>query len=224
MNSRLLIALIAAASAAACSKTATDSGSTAAALALVQGGNQLVQGGKELPNPIVVRVLGANGLPAVGVPVGFIVASGGGSVNPGSALSDGNGEVKTKWTLGPTQPEQVLRATVAVLEPLNVTATAIVPTDLILAQGNNQVARVSSVLPSSIVVRVVGLANTPMSGIPVQFQVTAGGGIISPQSAMTNALGEVTVKWTLGSQPGSNSVVATSLSLSPIVVSATATP
>jgi hypothetical protein len=208
---------------AACAKKATEVAAPAL-LTLVQGGNQAVQAGKELPNAVVVRVLGADGKPATKVTVGFVVATGGGSVTPGSAVSDDNGEVKTKWTLGPTQPEQLLQVVVAGMDPLKVTATGILPSDIIIAQGNNQTARISGALANAIVVRVVGFANTPMAGVPVLFQITAGGGVITPQSGLTNGLGEVTARWTLGAQAGSNVLVVSALSLQSAIVTATATP
>ena len=73
--------------------------SAPASLIVVQGTNQAVQGGKELPNAIVLRVLTEDGKAVGNVSVGFTVATGGGSVNPGSVLTDANGEARTKWVL-----------------------------------------------------------------------------------------------------------------------------
>lgn len=195
-----------------------------ASLIVVQGTNQAVQGGKELPNAIVLRVLTEDGKAVENVSVGFTVATGGGSVNPGSVLTDANGEARTKWVLGPTAPEQALKAEVAGLDPVTISATAIVPTDIVIAQGNNQSARVSAALTNAIVVRVVGLNNTPIVGVPVAFQITVGAGVITPQSALTNAFGEVSVKWTLGPAAGANTLLATVANLAPAVISATGTP
>ena len=195
-----------------------------AALVLVQGNDQAVQGGKELPNAIVLRVLTEDGKAVPDVPIGFTVTSGGGSVNPGSILTDDNGEARAKWVLGPTSPDQSLRAVVAGIDPVVVSATAIVPTGLVVAQGNNQTARVSTALPNQLVIRVVGLNNTPIVNVPVAFQITAGAGLITPQSALTNAFGEVTVKWTMGPTAGVNSVSASVANLPPATVTATATP
>ena len=204
---------------------ATDpGGATPATLLVVQGNDQAVQGGKELPNAIVLRVLTEDGKPVESVSIGFTVATGGGSVNPGSVLTDANGEARAKWVLGPTTPQQSLRAEVAGVDPVVLSATAIVPTGLIIAQGNNQTARVSTALPNQIVVRVVGLNNTPIVNVPVAFQITAGAGLITPQSALTNAFGEVSVKWTLGPVAGVNSLSASVANLPAATVTATATP
>jgi hypothetical protein len=222
---RSVAALAGAVAIAACAgDKATEPDSTPASLIVVQGTNQAVQGGKELPNAIVLRVLTADGKPVEKVPIGFTVATGGGSVTPGSVLTDANGEARTKWVLGPTVPEQTLRAEVAGIDPITIAASAIVPTAVIIAQGNNQSGRVSTALATAIVVRVVGLNNTPIIGVPVAFQITAGAGVITPQSALTNSFGEVNVKWTLGPSAGSNSLTASVASLAPTPVFATATP
>ena len=196
----------------------------AASLTVVQGTNQAVQGGKELPNAIVLRVLSEDGRPVEGAGIGFTVMSGGGSVNPGSVTTDANGEGRVKWVLGPTAPEQTLKAVVAGVDPVTIAANAIVPSEIIIAQGNNQSARASTALPTPIVIRVVGAGNTPIVGVPVAFQITSGAGVITPQSALTNAFGEVNAKWTLGPTAGANTLAASVGSVSPVTVTATGTP
>lgn len=203
----------------ACKKAVVEV-ATPGSLVLVQGNNQQVQGGGELPNPVVLRIVGTDGKPVVKFPVGFSVVQGGGSVNPGSPLSDESGEVKVKWTVGPNEVAQLLRATVPGVDAVNVAAIALLPSDIIIAQGNNQSAKVSGPLPNPIVIRIVGPGNVPMKGIAVAFQVIAGGGLISPQSALTNALGEVTVRWTMGATAGTNTLAVSSGALQPLAMSA----
>jgi len=168
-------------------------------------------------------VLGSDGKPMEAISVGFSIAIGGGSVNPGSLITDKNGEVKTKWTLGPSQPVQRLEAIVAGLAPVRIDAEALLPALIVVAQGNNQSARVNVQLTNSIVIRVVGDNNTPMVGIQVAFQITRGGGVITPQSAITNNLGEVTAKWTMGAVAGTNTLSVSVGNLPAATVSATAT-
>ena len=189
-------------------------------LVVVQGNNQQAQGGSELPNPVIIRVLGTDGSPIAKLPIGFSVVQGGGAVNPGSAPSDENGEVKVKWTVGPNEAAQLLRASVPGVEAVNVSATSLLPTDIVVAQGNNQSARAGAALPNPIVIRIIGPGNVAMKGIAVAFQVVAGGGLISPQSGITNALGEVTARWTLGSVAGTNTLAVSSGALQPVAISA----
>ncbi len=212
-------ALLALAAVLACGKpVAVEPGP--GSISLVQGDQQSAQGGQDLPNPIVIRIMDTDGKPLATYPVGFSVARGGGSVNPASVVTDENGEVKTKWTLGPAEVLQTLKASAGALEPLEISAIGLLPSDLIVAQGNNQFAKVSSALTNQIVIRVVGENNTPMKGVAVAFQVTIGGGLISPSSALTSALGEVQARWTLGPQAGTNTIVVSSGKLQAVVLNA----
>lgn len=194
------------------------------ALAIVQGNAQSGQAGLDLPTPIVLRVTDKSGLGMPGISVTLAIGEGGGIVTPASATTDARGEVKTKWTLGPRAVTQALIASTQGLEPVTIRATGLVPAEVIIAQGNNQTAKVGFALQNSIVVRVLSAGNVAMIGVPVAFQVVAGGGALSPQSIATNSLGEATVKWTLGLQPGVNAAIVTVSTVSPVTLSATATP
>jgi hypothetical protein len=218
-----LVAISATILLAGCQKTETTEAVTASALTVVQGNYQSVQSGKDLPNPVILRVLNNTGTAMVGIPVTLVVAEGGGTVTPSSGVSDAKGEFSAKWTLGPVADNQ-LRATVPGVEAVKIYATGIVPTDIVIAQGNAQAAKFGASLPTSIVVRVVGAGNTPMSGITVLFQVVGGGGAISPATAVTNSLGEVTAKWTLGSFIGTQTALVTASTLSPATLTATSLP
>jgi adhesin/invasin len=196
---------------------------TPASLVVVQGNRQTAAAGTLLPTPIIVRVRATDGSPVEGVPVGFAVQLGNGVVEPATALSDANGEARTRWTLGANQHAHELLTSVPGVEPVVLTATGIVPNDLLIAQGNNQTAKAGTALPVQIVLRVVGTNNTPIPNVPITLSVTSGGGSLNPASATTNAAGEVTVRWTLGNQAGLQNVQATALNLSPVILSASGT-
>ena len=204
--------------------TATSATASASSLMVVQGNGQSAQAGKTLPGAIVLRVLDENGR---GVPkqvATLVVTAGGGTVNPATVVSDSSGEMKLNWTLGSANPSQSLVATLNGTIGVNVSATAIFPSAVIVAQGQLQSGKVAAVLKNDIVIRVVGASNQPMIGVPVTFTVTEGGGGISPQSGVTNALGEFSTKWTLGAAQGSNSLVVTAGDLPIANVKAIATP
>lgn len=221
---RPVVAVLAlAALASGCKKTAATEPVVAAALTVVQGDNQAVQAGKDLPNPIVLRVTNKTGGAMASVPVTLVVAEGGGTVTPASGTTDSKGEYSARWTLGTTSLNQI-RATVPGLDPIKIYATGILPSDLIIAQGNWQTAKAGAALTTSIIVRVVGAGNVPLIGIPVLFQITGGGGAISPATGVTNALGEVTGKWTLGSFVGTQYALVTASTLTPVTLTANATP
>ncbi|WP_373070999.1 hypothetical protein [Gemmatimonas sp.] len=202
--------------------TKTVEAPAAARLTIVQGHLQTAAAGTLLPTAVVLRVLGTDGAPIGKIPVSFNVLAGGGSVDPGTVVSDANGEVKARWTLGPSSQVQTMTGTAPGVDPVVLSATGIVPGDLLIAQGNNQTAKAGAALTVQIVLRVTGGSNVAIPGQTVAFSISSGGGSISPQSAVTNALGEVSVKWTLGPQTGLQMATASAGMLGPISIAAVA--
>jgi hypothetical protein len=203
-----------------CAKT--TEAPAASRISIVQGNMQQAAAGTLLPTPIVLRVLATDGSPVAKIPVSFNVILGGGSVDPATVVSDANGEVKAKWTLGPGSQSQSVNGNAPGVDPVSLQAFGVVPSDLIVAQGNNQSGKASAALPVQIVIRVTGGSNVPMPNQTVALAVVSGGGSISPQSAVTNALGEVSVRWTLGPTVGAQTATVTAGSLGPIPLNATA--
>ncbi len=195
-----------------------------AGIVVVQGADQSAQVGKVLPTPVILRAIDSTGNGIEGRALTLQIGSGGGAVTPTSAETDASGEVIATWTLGPSATTQSLIATAPGLEPVLVSATGLVPTQVVIVQGNNQSARAGVALPVSIVVRVLGADNVPMVGIPVAVQVTAGGGSFTPQTASTNATGEVTLRWTTGTTAGTNTAAIQVWTLDPVTITATGTP
>lgn len=208
---------------AACAKDATAP-RPVAGIVVVQGDAQTAQAGFELPTPIVLRAVDSTGTAVGGRSITLVIGSGGGTVTPTTAKTDADGEISALWTLGPTAPAQTLLASAPGFGPVTVTATGLVPTQVVIVQGNDQVARVGTALPTLTVIRVLGTGNVPLVGIPVAFQVTVGGGSFTPQTAATNATGEVSVRWTLGGVAGANRATVQVSTLAPVTLSATGTP
>lgn len=187
---------------------------------MVQGNLQVAPAGTQLPLPVVLRVKDATGEPLSDIPVSFQVTQGGGAVDPPTARSDANGEVKVKWTLGSNAQAHSLNASVPGLDPISLTATGVLPADLAVVQGNNQVAKAGAQLTVPIVIRVTGGTNVPIPGVTVTFALSAGS--MAPATAVTNANGEVSARWTLGNQAGLQTVTVTALTLPTATVTATA--
>jgi hypothetical protein len=202
--------------------TKTTEAPAASRLTIVQGHLQQAPAGTLLPTPIVLRVLATDGSPMANIPVSFNVLAGGGSVDPATAKSDANGEVKARWTLGPGQPTQTVSGSAPGVEPITLSAVGVLPSDIAIAQGNNQSARTNTALPVQLVLRVTGGNNLPIPGQTVALTIASGGGSLSPQSAVTNNLGEVTVRWTLGPQAGLQTATATSGTVGPVTITAVA--
>ena len=193
------------------------------ALTIVSGNLQTRQVGRQLRAPLVFRATDAAGKGVGGTAITIVVVQGGGAVDSASIKTDANGEARVKWTLGP-EVTQGIQATIPGVEPLRVNASGILPSDIVIAQGNNQSAKVAVALANQIVVRVLGGNNVPMDSINVTFQITGGGGAIAPQSILTNASGEATVKWTMGPVAGTNSALVRAAVIDPVTITATATP
>jgi Big-like domain-containing protein len=76
------------------------------------------------------------------------------------------------------------------------------------ANGDDQHGPVGEAL-KPLVVRVLDQQQHPMIGLSVSFELSdPSGGTIDPATATTNSVGEALANWTLGSVPGSYTVLA----------------
>ncbi|HET8622010.1 MAG TPA: Ig-like domain repeat protein [Gemmatimonadales bacterium] len=93
--------------------TASGTASRAARMVKFAGDDQTATAGTAVPVAPAVQVFDANDNPVAGVPVTFAVASGGGTVAPGTPVStNGNGVAAADaWTLGPAAGRNSLTAT-----------------------------------------------------------------------------------------------------------------
>jgi uncharacterized protein (TIGR03437 family) len=82
------------------------------------------------------------------------------------------------------------------------------PITLQVVSGNGQTGLAGSKLPAPLVVMAQDAAGGPLAGITVTFTVQAGGGTVSPTSAITDAKGLASTVLTLGPAAGFNAVVA----------------
>jgi len=89
--------------------------------------------------------------------------------------------------------------------PITVVATA---AELNTVAGGTQRAVVGSLLPQAVVVRVTSRRARPVEGVLVKFRVADGQGSLEPPSAITDADGRVRTVWTLGDQPGRQTMLA----------------
>lgn len=196
---------------------------TPTALTIRSGDGQTADARTAVSEPPTVLVTGASGDGIGGVTVNFTVYSGGGSVASATAVTGANGVASAgAWTLGDPGPQQ-LRATVAGLNPVLFTATAVdVPTTLVIHAGDGQRAVAGAAVPSPVQVRVTGVAGAALEGVTVGFEVTAGGGSVETAAATTGVDGIASPgAWTLG-DPGTQELRATVGGLDPVTIRATA--
>lgn len=192
---------------------------------VVAGANQTGTVGTALPIPPVVRVTDAAGLAARGS-VTFQVQNGG-SVSIPSSSTDADGRASAGvWTLGTTAGQQTLQVSVAggPTTTITATATAGAAASMTVQAGNAQTGLAGTAVAVAPAVRLTDQHGNPVSGAPVTFAVTSGGGSVSGSTVQTNAEGVAAVgSWTLGPAAGAQTLQATSGSLAPVTFTATAT-
>lgn len=205
--------------------TATALPRPATQVIALSGSGQSAIGGALLPQPLIARILDATGGVVPGATVTFSVTSGGGSVQTPTVLSDANGQASTTWRLGATAGTQTVSASVTGATPATFTATAreSSASSLIAISGSGQTGVVASTLPQPLTVRLVDAQSAPVVGATVLFTATGNNGTLTPTSATTNANGEASASWRLGTVAGTQTVSATSSGASPVSFSASAT-
>ena len=199
----------------------------------ISGDEQQGPAGVQLTAPFVVSVLDQNGSAiAGGAVVTFSVIAGGGTLSVETSTADASGQAATRLTLGSDPGPNTIEVTVAGLEPVTFTATAIeqeitvadqaMPQTLTKVSGDNQQGLAGEQLAAPFVVSVLDQNSSAIAGTVVTFSVTAGGGTLSSTSVPTDANGRARSTLTLGSEPGTNTVTATVAGLEPETFTATA--
>src|SRR3954467_15745157 len=80
--------------------TSTATAGNASRIEIVSGDGQEAAAGTQLPQELVVRVLDQDGNPVTDRPVQWVIGIGGGSVNPETSQTNGQGQASTHWILG----------------------------------------------------------------------------------------------------------------------------
>ncbi len=183
---------------------------SAAAIAIVSGNNQAGLEGKELPQPLVVRVLDATGSPVSGQAIQFRVLIGEGSVLAGEGISDENGAANERWTLGRLAGQQRLEA--LAVDPtsgvsvasatFDAAALAGPPAAIAIISGNTQRGIAGEELLQPLVVRVIDSAGSPVPGQALSFNVLAGEGSVLGGTVLSDQFGTARERWTLGRLAG----------------------
>lgn len=195
---------------------------------IVNGNGQQATAGSMLPESLVVTVTDGESRPVVSRNVGFEVA-GGGSVQPTSVMTDGEGKAVFHWILGPGAGAQTLDAGLDAsgqLSPkVTFTATALAgPVQAIAPMGGDQQsAPAGTPLPQPLVVRLLDSFGNGVANATVNWQ--ASDGFLSQQTVTTDPTGTASVVWTLGQSLGDQTTTASfqGATGSPITFTATAT-
>ncbi len=190
------------------------------ASALAQGsGLQTTTVGTDVGDPPRVRVEDAFGNSVPGISVIFSPSGSPdfeespGTIDGGDAVTDETGVAAAeRWTLGYVAGSYSADAEVQGLaEPVAffATATADLPSTVVVHTGDNQTARFGTPVPISPSVRVEDQFGNGVAEVPVSFAVVEGGGLLAGAQVLTDGQGVASLlSWTLGPAPGINRVVA----------------
>ncbi len=84
-------------------------------------------------------------------------------------------------------------------------------------------APAGSKLPQPLVVQLLDQGGNPIANQPVSWVVGDGGGTANPETSNTDANGQASTEWTLGPNPGTNTLNAVVSGLTPAAFRATGT-
>ena len=192
---------------------------------LVSGNNQTAEIGGQLPQPLVVALVDAAGVPVAGETVVFEVVKNNGTLLGAATgrrlavTTDASGMAQALWTLGTRSGagnNAVEAAAVGFSGITTFTATALpaVPDKINVDSGNNQTGAAGSALASPLVAVVTDAGHNRLAGVPVTYTIVEGGGSFDGVPSVivnTDSDGRALAVLTLGPGDGfDNNVVAAS--------------
>ena len=190
---------------------------------LESGDQQTGIAGGPLAQPLAVRAFNQDGEPIAGARVQFSAPSGG--FDQAVRFSGADGLAQAIYTLGATPgPVTIAASTKAGEVVVNFTAFSELgaATTLRAISGNQQTAVAGAPLPAPLRVRVTNQYGVGVPDVTLQWTPQAQGEV-SEQSNVTDATGHAQVTFTLGGEPGAQSVTVTTDGLTPVTFTATAT-
>jgi uncharacterized protein (TIGR02145 family) len=180
----------------------------------VSGDNQTGQINKQLPIPLVVKVIDSFNNPVSDIDITWVTTNN--SVSPSSSKTDANGEASTSWTLGNLIGQQTVIAKAFATDiefsnsSVTFTATATAKDSLTKVSGDNQTGEINTPLTNPLVIKVIDGSNAPVSNIDIQWSATSGS--VSLANSKTDVNGEAITYWTLGSSTGEQTVTVKAFS------------
>jgi len=190
--------------------TATVRSGAAARIQAADGDDQGAPVRTALQDPLLVRVTDAFGNPVAGAEVEWSAEQG--SVDPASSLTGEDGRAATSWTLGSSTGSQRASASSSGLDgsPVDFTASARPgsASRLERVSGNSQSARAGHEVPERLVVQLFDGAGNGVPDRAVSWLVATGGGSVPEANTTTDDDGRASTPWTLGPNPGGNTLNA----------------
>jgi alpha-tubulin suppressor-like RCC1 family protein/uncharacterized protein YjdB len=196
--------------------TARGTAGSAAKVEKLKGDGQLGTAGGTLSDSLSVKVTDAHGNGVSGATVTWAVTAGGGTLSPTTSTTDTAGIAKVQWTLGKSAGQNGVTGTVSGLTAatFNATGRAGVAARAEKVSGDTQSGAAGTALSNALVVKAMDANGNPVAGVSVTWQVTGGGGSISPTIATTDTAGLARGTWTLGTTAGANTATASAAGVS----------
>ncbi len=196
--------------------TATATNGPAAQINIDAGNTQRGTVGTALGTLVSAKVTDLSGNPVPNAPVTWTVVSGGGQIIATRQTTDSTGRSFATWTLGTTGGAQTVSAALAsgVSVGFKATAAAGAPVQLIQVAGSGQTGTVGLALDTLLSVRVVDSYGNGVAGANVSF--SADQGTIVAAASVTDSLGGMLGRWTLGQQTGLQTSLASLSGTAPV--------
>jgi uncharacterized protein with beta-barrel porin domain len=190
-------------------------------LSTVSGDGQSGATGSPAAAPLVVQL--SNGsTPVANQTVSWSVTSGQATLSTASTQTDANGQSSITFTFGATAGPITIQASTSGSQT-TFSETAFTPTTAALS-GNNQTGVAGNALqPFVVQLSAPSGSSGGVSGVPVNWRVTQGGGTLASAQTITDANGQSSNTLTLGPSAGTNIVTATVAGSGTITFTATAT-
>ena len=189
------------------------------------GDDQTGQTGTMLSTAFEARVYDSvTGRPKSGMPVGFVVESGGGSLSTASVASDADGFVSSTLTLGDAGVNSVKATIEGTTESVIFSATGYAlgqPKQLKKVSGDNQVNEINQALSNPLRVRVTDILGAPVVDVSVIFSINSGDGTLeTTDPVVTDMDGYGSNNLTLGAVSGTTVVAVRSSGLASVMFKA----
>lgn len=162
--------------------TATAAPAPPARVEKMGGDGQTGAPAGQLRDSLAVRVVSAGGRPIAGAAVGWVVASGGGTLSASTTVTDAAGIAKVAWTLG-AEGQGTALAGIGNLQPATFTATSVRVASVAVSQTSGTVGRGETL---RLTATPRDAAGNPLAGRPVQWSSS------SPSIAAVSEAGVVT--------------------------------
>jgi uncharacterized protein (TIGR03437 family) len=175
----------------------------AALIEKLSGDDQVGNPGQQLPVPLTARITDAGGNPLPGAPAQWeVVTPGTATLSNTTSVADSSAVVSTTVTLGNIAGPLLIRVRSGAASATFNLSVSVPIAGVQVVSGDGQTTHVNTAFAQPLVAKVVDAQGNPVSGIWVGFVVLSGSASLSATSAISDAVGLVSVDVTAGATPG----------------------